>query len=93
MDIQQPTILDDELNESVHSLRGSLTELIASAGGDARKPQEVSRRFGIDKSLAWKVSRVIKAMAPHEALTHVPGVAAFEILFETMERAGRRCPR
>lgn len=80
--------LQDELVSSVHELRGALTELIAGVGGDPWRPQEVSRRFGVDKSLAWKVSRVIGATDPGVALRHMPGSAALEILLKAFGKAG-----
>ncbi|MCS7034928.1 MAG: hypothetical protein NZ561_13195 [Phycisphaerae bacterium] len=82
------TELHEELTGSVHRVRGSLTDLIASVGGDPRKPQDVSRRFGVDKSLAWKISRIIKSPDPGAALPHVPGEAALDIFLQAMQRAG-----
>lgn len=82
------SVLHGELDTSVHALRGSLIDLIVSIGGDPRKPQEMSRRFGVDKSLCWKVSRVIKATDPSTALPHLPGDAAIEIFLNALDRAG-----
>lgn len=80
--------LPDELVSSVHELRGALTDLITGLGGDPWRPQEVSRRFGVDKSLAWKVSRVVSAAEPGSALRHIPGAAAMDILMRALSRAG-----
>jgi hypothetical protein len=82
------TLLHEELATSVHALRGALTDLIQSVGGDPLRPQEFARRFGVDKSLAWKVSRVIRAADPEEALPLMPGEAAFDILLKAMQKAG-----
>ncbi len=63
-------------------------EVFAYAEADASRPQEMSRRLGLDKSLAWKLSRVVQASDTLEALKHMPGEAAFEILIKALDKAG-----
>lgn len=77
-----------ELNSSVHAMRGALTDLMVGVGANPAKPQDVSRRFGIDKSLAWKISRVVRPGDPGAALPHVPGEAAMDIFLGALEKAG-----
>jgi hypothetical protein len=83
-------MLQDELNTAIHSLRGALLELVTGAGGDPGKPQVVSRKFGIDKSLAWKVSRVISASEPDLAIAHMPGEAGMDIFLDTLQKSGAK---
>jgi hypothetical protein len=83
-------MLAEEVNSAVHELRGALLDLVSSVGCDPNKPQDISRQFGLDKSLTWKVSRVVAANAPDEALVHMPGDSAFEIFITAMERKGAK---
>jgi hypothetical protein len=83
-------MLHDELNTAIHSLRGALLEVVTDAGGDPTKPQMVSRKFGIDKSLAWKVSRVISAGEVDSAMAHMPGEAGMDIFLDTLQKSGAR---
>lgn len=84
----QEITLNDQLVESVYKVRGAITELITSVGADPRKSQELTRRFGIDKSLAWRISRVVKAPDAGAALPHLPGEAGLDIFLAAMQRAG-----
>ncbi len=83
-------MLHDDLNTAIHSLRGALLDLVTDAGGDPSKPQTVSRKFGIDKSLAWKVSRVISAPEPDSAMAHMPGEAGMDIFLDTLQKSGAK---
>lgn len=83
-------MIHTDVQSAVRSLRGCFTDLLTSVGGDPRRPQELSRRFGVDKTLAWKISRVIGATETEAALEHMPGEAAFDILLSALQRAGVR---
>lgn len=72
----------------MHGLRGALTELLASMGDDPRLPQEVSRRYDINKNLSWKVSRIINSTDSYESVPHVPGRGGMKILCQAFEAAG-----
>jgi hypothetical protein len=80
--------LAEELNSSVHELRGSLTELLAGIGADVSKPLALSRKLGLDKNLAWKVSRIVRSTDPAPAVQNLPGAAGFEILLNAVQKAG-----
>lgn len=83
-------MIHKDVQSAVRSLRGCFTDLLASVGTDPRRPQELSRRIGVDKTLAWKISRVIAATETDSALHHMPGDAAFDILLSALQRAGAR---
>ena len=68
--------------------RRALAELVASVAADASYPQELSRKLSIDKSLSWKVSRVIRADDLLSAVPHIPGRAGLRIVLQSAERAG-----
>jgi hypothetical protein len=73
---------------SVHVLRRALAGLAASVGGDLRKPQEISRRFGVDKTLAWRISRAVREENAWQALTHLPSRSGISIFAGAMSQAG-----
>ena len=72
----------------VRSIRGAFSELLVQAGADAQDPQSISERIGLTKTLAWKVSRMVQADDPSEALQHMPGASGVRLLLRGAERAG-----
>ena len=80
--------LSNELSRVVGDLRTALTELITTAGGDPTKPQAISRQFGVNRNLAWKMSRIVAASEPAEAVNHVPGSAGVSIYVSALQQAG-----
>ena len=78
----------EESRLALQSVRRALIELYDSVGTDPAQPQEVSRRFDLNRNLTWKVSRVIAAPDPLVAISHLPGQAGIELVIEAFERAG-----
>lgn len=60
---------------ALHGLRDALERALRAAGADPARPQEVSRSFGLNKNLAWKMARLVGATDPAAALRFVPGQA------------------
>ncbi len=79
---------EDHCRESVRELRGALLEIYRQAGADPERPQEVSRRLGLNKNLTWKIARVLQAEDAFEALPLLPGMAGLDLVLEATERAG-----
>jgi len=69
-------------------LRRAVIELIVSAGGDPTKPQEVSRRFGVHRNLAWKLSRMAADADLGGSVRHMPGAAGVAGFIGAMARHG-----
>ncbi|GJM19111.1 MAG: hypothetical protein DHS20C14_13240 [Phycisphaeraceae bacterium] len=64
-----------------------MIELYDSVGADPAAPQDVSRSFGINKTLTWKIARLIQSTDGLGAVPHVPGIASIEkILHATRSR-------
>src|SRR5262245_47287781 len=84
----QTSSLLEEMSSTFHELRGSLIDLLTEANADVNKPQALSRALSIDKTLAWKVSRIVRSREPAVAVQHLPGGAAFAILLSAATRAG-----
>lgn len=74
--------------ESLDRLRAALIRLYASAGIDPDSPQDVSRRFKLNKTLTWKLSKVIGATDNLAAVGHVPGAGAMQIFLKSMATSG-----
>lgn len=69
----QPRVQDDfeeALDHAFQRVRGALTEMIGSVDADITRPQDISRRFKINKNLAWKLSKLITISDPHAVLTN-----------------------
>lgn len=87
-----PAAPSDPLEASVRGglqrIRAGLTELYASVGADPNTPQVVSREVGINRNLAWKLSRILGADDPLAAIEHLPGSGGVSIMLEAFENAG-----
>lgn len=82
------TSFDDDLRLAVRQLRGALIELYISAGADPARPQDVSRRFGVNRNLAWKVARIIQDEDVYGAVPLIPGGGGLDILLEQLQAGG-----
>ncbi len=85
-DVQMRAIADTK--SAVLGLRRALNELFASVGADPTRPQELSRQFKLDKTLTWKISRVIREDDASAAVAHVPGRRRMLSLVSSMRTAG-----
>ncbi len=81
-------LLHEDVQKSVSHLRACLRALVVGAGSDPRRPQDVHRKFGLDRVLTWKVSRLVKADVAEDALRQLPGEESFEIFLAALQRAG-----
>ncbi|HYE61713.1 MAG TPA: hypothetical protein VD997_06930 [Phycisphaerales bacterium] len=86
--IQETVQFEQEYKRAVGELRGALIQLFDAIGVDPAAPQEVARRLGINKTLTWNVSRVIRATDEFGALAHIPGEQALGKLLEAAGAQG-----
>lgn len=77
-----------DARDVLSGIRRALSELVGSVGADPTQPQEISRRYGVDKTLSWKITRVICEEDAWEAVRLMPGKSGLRIFVEAMERAG-----
>lgn len=70
----------DAARERLRRLQAAVTDLLAEAGVSGARPTEVGRRLGLDKTLAWKVSRFVEGADPLAAMRHMPGPGGVEII-------------
>lgn len=73
---------------AVQSLRRAFADVLVSAGADPDRPQEVSRRFGLDKTLSWRIARVIREEDAWEAVAHIPRRPSVRIFVDKMAKHG-----
>jgi hypothetical protein len=73
---------------TISEVRTSLRALFRAVDADPSRPQLVARRFGLNKNLTWKLSKVVGEEAPQVAVTHLPGKPGLAIFVRTMEAAG-----
>jgi hypothetical protein len=83
-----PEAFLDEFEKSVAELRGAFIELLATIPGLPERPLQVARFLGLDKNLAWKLSRVARAADPAEAVRHLPGTAGLKRVLEACGERG-----
>src|SRR5262245_57402410 len=90
MDAQMITDKDFEpsCRAAFDSLRGALIELYACVGADPLSPQDAARRFRVNKTLTWNVSKVMTSTDPIATLPNVPGPSALRSLLLALQREG-----
>ncbi len=75
------------VRDVIQRVRGAFAEIVAAVGADASRPQAVSRQLKLDKSLTWKLCRLIGAENPIAAIPLIPGRAGLNILIDAFAKA------
>jgi hypothetical protein len=78
----------EEGRRAIDQLRRALMDVTAAAGGDINRPQDLSRRFKLDKTLTWRISRAVREDDPWQALEHLPSRTGVSIYSASMRAAG-----
>ena len=73
---------------ALQSLRGRLAEALDAAGVDPSRPRRAARSLGLDKTLMWRLSRILGDTDLLRLVRHVPRQAAFAGLSRALARAG-----
>ncbi|MFT5830656.1 MAG: hypothetical protein ACI9D0_001242 [Bacteroidia bacterium] len=81
-------IFEQQIHDAFESLRAALVDLFASVHVDKLKPYPLARLLDINKNLTWKVSKIIRAERPSEALRHIPGNAGIKLLLDAFSSHG-----
>lgn len=79
---------EQDCRDALGGLQAAMIDLYASAGVDPVRPQDVSRRFRLNKTLTWNLARLMQAPVGLEAMPHLPGPASIEKLLEATEQSG-----
>ncbi|MFG0244596.1 MAG: hypothetical protein ACF8MF_00915 [Phycisphaerales bacterium JB052] len=78
-------------NEAVICVRqaqAAVSDLLTGAGLGGARPTEVGRILGVDKTLAWKMSRFSESADLIKAVKHIPGPGGVEIMLKAAQDAG-----
>ncbi len=79
---QTQTEFSNEAVICVRRAQAAFADLLAGAGLGGARPTEVSRQLGLDKTLAWKVSRFTDSTDLIKAVKHIPGTGGIEIVLQ-----------
>ena len=79
---------DTHFRETIGGLRAALLELYKAVDADPDQPQEVSRRFKVNKTLTWRAAKVMKEEDAFQAASLLPGASGLEILIESLGAKG-----
>ncbi len=77
-----------DLNSVSRQLRSALSSLITSVGLDPYDPQILNRHWGVNKTLSWKIAKIIQTDEPYLALQQLPGREGIDILLQKGEASG-----
>lgn len=84
----KPASFVEDSRLALQELRGALIELFAAIEADPAAPQEVARRFGINRNLTWKLSKVMTAHDPFASLNYIPGEQGILLALDAFAKAG-----
>lgn len=82
------TTFEADYKAAAQGVRAAFTELLTSAGANADNSRELARRFGLNKNLTWKLTKIVTGSDPFAAAQHVPGPHGVEILFKALRKGG-----
>lgn len=83
-----PQAFSEHFESAALGIRASLTELLAELNASPNQPQEISRRFGLNKNLAWKIARIVTTQDLVEVVPLMPGAGGLRLALEAFEREG-----
>lgn len=83
-----PQPFEVEAKKVVHGLRGAFEQMLVLAGADPQDPQSIAERLSVNKSLAWKISKIVQADDPSVVLQQMPGGPGLKIFLKANEKAG-----
>ena len=84
--------LEHECDETIGRLRAALIDLYDSVDADPSSPQDVARRFKLNKTLTWNIARLIQSSDGFGAVPHMPGIASIEKIIKATESEGATQP-
>ncbi len=86
--VQNPHNFSLELEATVETLRTSLEELVHQLPTQPRKPIELAEALQLDKSLAWKLVRLVEAPNAVASTRYLPGTQGLKKIFDALESSG-----
>lgn len=80
--------LETSAQTATGMLRESLADALSDCGAPVDRPQNLSRHLSLDKSLGWKVSKLLTEPDPIVATRYLPGRPGQRLLVESLRQAG-----
>ncbi|MGE4197873.1 MAG: hypothetical protein AB7G11_12210 [Phycisphaerales bacterium] len=77
----------------MNDVRRAIAALVEAVDANPQQPQEISRRFGLDKTLTWKIARFLGDDDMFAAASHLPGRASVRNLVEALVKGGAAADR
>lgn len=77
-----------EATRQIRAVQAAVTDLLDGAGVGGARPTTIGRELGLDKTLAWKLSRFVGAPDPLHAARHMPGSGGVEIVLKAAAAKG-----
>lgn len=87
MDSTTTAPFQDQARTALLDIRGALTELVASVGADPTRPQDMARKYGINRNLSWKISKIIDSQNPYDVVQHIPGSGGIDLMLDAFASA------
>lgn len=84
--IQPPPSFPTHARKVVHALRAAFADALVAINIDPSEPQSISREMGLNKNLAWKISKIIQTADPAVVLQQMPGTAGINIFRRAVQR-------
>ena len=86
--ISEQRSFEDDVRHSTQHIRAVVAEALTGVGTDATRPQNMARHLGLDKNLAWKISRIVTETDSLATISHLPGRSGFQILLNALAKLG-----
>ncbi|MEM9083621.1 MAG: hypothetical protein AAGB34_08500 [Planctomycetota bacterium] len=81
-------IFELEASKYLSNAQQAISGLLEGVGLSRARPSDVAKALGLDKTLAWKVSRFVDDTDPVSAAKHMPGSGGVEIFLKAAESQG-----
>lgn len=82
------TTVQDDATRVLVRLRGAFGALLSALPGRTTRPREIERLLSIDKTLAWRVAKLVHEPDIVLAAQHLPMTGAIETFLAAAERRG-----
>lgn len=84
-----PTSFEDDCEVVVSTLKSALIELFDAGDADPKRPQDIARKFGINKTLTWNICRFLEAETAIEAVSFIPAAGSIARVVESFPESAR----
>jgi len=83
-----PPTFEEHAKHVIQNMRTSLAELLSAVGANPTRSQDMARRLGVNKNLAWKISKIVGEDDPFAVPANIPGRSGVNIFIKSVEKAG-----